>query len=58
MPHLAASSERRSISAFLSTADIARIAIQAEELDAVFGEAVDLLPLDAFVARSERRRAA
>lgn len=56
MPHLAASTDRRAM--ILSDADVARSARQAEEVDAVFGETLDLLPLDSLVMLSERSRAA
>jgi hypothetical protein len=58
MPYLAASTDRRAISAMLSDADVARTARQAEEVDVSFGEAADLLPLDILVMLTERRRAA
>jgi hypothetical protein len=58
MPYLAASTERRAFFSILSDADIARVARQAEEVDILFGEIIDLLPLDTLVSLTERRRAA
>ena len=58
MPYLAAATDRRAISVILSDADLARAARQVEEIDAIYGENVDLLPLDTLVALTERRRAA
>lgn len=56
MPHLAASTDRRAM--ILSENDVARSVRQAEEVDAVLGETIDLLPLDTLVMLSERSRAA
>ncbi|HLI21662.1 MAG TPA: hypothetical protein VKV32_11120 [Stellaceae bacterium] len=58
MPQLSVSTERRSTIAFLSNADIERIAREADEFDAAYGEPMDLLPLGSFVRLTERSRAA
>jgi hypothetical protein len=58
MPYLAASTERRAFFPILSDADLARMTRQAEEVDALLGETIDLLPLDTLVSLTERRRAA
>lgn len=58
MPHFSASTERRALSTILSEIDVARIARQADEVDAVFDETIDLLPLGALVMLSRRKRAA
>jgi hypothetical protein len=58
MPHFSVSTERRALSTILSETDVARIARQADEVDAVFDETIDLLPLGALVVLSERKRAA
>ena len=58
MPYFAASTGRRAPTAILSDTDIAQIAAEAEEVDAVLGETADLLPLDTLIMLSERQRAA
>ena len=58
MPQFSASTERRALSAILSENEVARIARQADEVDGVFDETIDLVPLGALVVLSERKRAA
>jgi hypothetical protein len=58
MPHLAASTGRRSTIILLSDSDIERIARDAEEFDAAYGETIDLLPVGSLVRLTERSRAA
>jgi hypothetical protein len=58
MPHLATSTDRRPMLILLSDTDLARSTRQIDEVDAVLGETVDLLPLGALVRLSERSRAA
>jgi len=61
MPHLLSTTERRSSNAVtLSKTEIALAKRQADDVDALFGEAetIDLLPLSTLVALTERARAA
>ena len=58
MPHLATSTGRRPSILLLSDADIERIAREAAEFDAAYGETIDLLPLGSLVRLTERSRAA
>jgi hypothetical protein len=58
MPHLATSTGRRPAILLLSDTDIERIARDAEEFDAAYGETIDLLPVGSLVRLTERSRAA
>jgi hypothetical protein len=58
MPQLATSTGRRPAIVLLSDTDIERIARQAEEFDAAFGETIDLLPLGSLQRITECSRAA
>ena len=58
MPHLATSTVRRSTITLLSDADVERMARDAQEFDAAYGETIDLLPLGSLVRLTERSRAA
>ncbi len=58
MPHLLPATERRSSIVLLSPSEIALSAHQSEDVDALLGETIDLLPLSTLVALTERARAA
>lgn len=61
MPHLVSTTARRSSNTVtLSKTEIAPGKRQADDVDALFGEAetIDLLPLSTLVALTERARAA
>jgi hypothetical protein len=49
---------RRAKISFLVEDDVVRISQQAEDVDAAFGETLDLLPLHSLVKLTERSRAA
>lgn len=58
MPYLLSTTERRPNDFLLSETEIALCARRAEDVDALFGETIDLLPLSTLVALTERARAA
>ena len=58
MPRLLPATERRPSLVLLSETDLALGEREAEDVDVLFGETVDLLPLSTLVALTERARAA
>lgn len=58
MRHLFSATERRQSLDLLSETDLVLSERVAEDVDVLFGETIDLLPLSTLIALTERARAA